>query len=82
MDSKRAVSVIFAEISLHAFYSCLKLSRIVGICIRPQFTLGAAPDFRRDQSVLDGIEVDFRLALGGFAERDDADFMVVLCVYI
>lgn len=41
----------------------------------------AAPDLRLAQSVLDFIEVDLRLALGGFAERDDADFMFILRVY-
>ena len=35
---------------------------------------------RRAQSVLDCIEVDLRLALGGFAERDDADFLFILRV--
>jgi hypothetical protein len=34
----------------------------------------------RRQSVPDFVEVDFRFAAGGFAERDDADFMVVFRV--
>ena len=32
----------------------------------------------RAQSVLDCIEVDLRLALGGFAKRDDSDFIFIL----
>ena len=40
-----------------------------------------APDFRRVQSVLDFIEVDLRLALGCFSERDDADFVCILRLY-
>ena len=34
--------------------------------------------FKRAQSVLDLREVDFGFTVGGFAERDDADFMVCL----
>lgn len=41
----------------------------------------AEQDLRRAQSVLDRIEVDLRFVLGGFSERDDADFMFTLRVY-
>ena len=40
-----------------------------------------ASDLRRAQSVLDFIEVDLRLALGCFSERDDADFIFILRMY-
>ena len=41
---------------------------------------GFARAFRRDQSVLDLGEVDLGFTVGGFAERDDADFMISLRV--
>lgn len=37
---------------------------------------GLSFDSSRAQSVLDFIEVDPLFAAGGFAERDDADFMI------
>ena len=39
-----------------------------------------APDWRRAQLVLDLAGIDLRFTLRGFAERDDADFMLTLCV--
>ena len=41
---------------------------------------GVARAFRRAQSVLDLVEVDLCFTVGGFAERDDADFMIALRV--
>jgi hypothetical protein len=37
-----------------------------------------ALDLKPAQSVLDLTEVDLRFTVCGFAERDDADFMIVL----
>ena len=39
-----------------------------------------APDSRRAQLVLDLVGIDLRFTLRGFAERDDADFMLALRV--
>lgn len=44
-------------------------------------TAGLVRAFRRAQSVLDLGEVDLGFTVRGFAERDDADFMIGLRVY-
>ena len=43
--------------------------------------LAIASVLRRAQLVLDGIDINLRLAPGGFAERDDADFMFILRIH-
>ena len=74
MNSKTAIkysaSLLSAvEVNVAALADCAAIA------------IGFTAKSEGDKSVFDFMEVDLRLALGGFSKRDDADFMFILRVY-